>query len=480
MTEASTGVEGFFEGWTAGPGVLAAEMAIAGAVIQSQACLEEAVTLLRPDDFYSRAGLVFAAAKAVLDDGRKVEPTAVLIELQDRGELARVGGGAYLHDLMPHAALPDSIGWCAREVREDADRRNTRAALGWGTQQTEEDRWDGDATLDLIRKRLDEVAAGRVGDLPPSVADDMVSLLEDLENPPEAVPGVVPPYLDLAALLTALRPGEVVVVGARPAIGKSTVATDLLRSAALRQAKRSVMFTLEMSRRDVLTRMVSAESQVPLKSIRDMQVSANDLDRVAEAGSRIAAAPLVIDDTPGCSIERIRTVLRTLSRSGPLGLVVVDYLQLMTPPKAESRQQEVSGLSREFKLLAKQFQVPLVLLSQLNRDPEKRSDRRPVIADLRESGAIEQDADIVILLHRDDAYDVECPRAGTADLIVAKNRNGPITTITVVNQLHYGKFADFAKVEEPRGRPDLRAVRTDPPKSSQPAPYRPWEANVGQ
>lgn len=479
MTETSTGVEGFFEGWTAGPGVLAAEMAIAGAVIQWQEALEEAVTLLRPDDFYSPAGLVFAAAKAILDDGRKVEPTAVLVELQNRGELARVGGGLYLQELMQHAALPSSIGWCARQLRKDSGRRHARVALGWGIQETDESRWDGDATLDLIRKRLDEVAAGQVGDMPPSVADDMVELLEELENPPETVPGVVPPYLDLKSLLTALRPGELIVVGARPAIGKSTVATDLLRSAALSQGQLSVMFTLEMSRRDVLARMASAESQVPLKSIRDMQVSASDLDRLAEAASRIVAAPLVIDDTPGCSLERIRTVLRTLSRSGPLGLVVVDYLQLMTPPKAETRQQEVSTLSREFKLLAKQFHVPLVLVSQLNRDSEKRSDRRPSMADLRESGAIEQDADIVILLHRDDAHDRESARAGEADLIVAKNRNGPVATITVVNQLHYGKFADYAKAEEPRGRPDLRAVRNDPPKPSQTA-YRPWEAQVGQ
>ncbi|WP_214103199.1 replicative DNA helicase [Acrocarpospora catenulata] len=452
--------DGFANEWTAGPEVIAAEMAILGAAIEWQEALEEAVTLLRPDDFYRPAHqLVFAAAKAILDDGRKVALAAVMVELQDRGELARAGGGAYLHDLMRAACLPASVGWYASRVARDADRRGAWAALTWGIQETGRSRWDGGATLDLIRKRLDEVAAGRVGDLPLSVADEMVSLLEDLENPPETTPGVVPPYLDLAALLEVFRSGELIVVGARPSIGKTTVAADIIRSAAVRHGQRTVMFTLEMTRRQVLERMVAAESGVQFRAIKQRQLSPADLDKVAEVGARIAAAPLTIDHTPGCSIERIRATLRTLSRTGPLGLVVVDYLGLMAPPKAETRQQEVAALSREFKVLAGEFDVPVVLLSQLNREPEKRSDRRPQTADLRDSGAVEQDADVVILLHREDHYDPDSPRAGTADLIVAKNRNGPTATITVVNQLHYARFADFEDVQEQRGRPDLRAVQ---------------------
>jgi len=444
------------DGYTPSPAVIAAEMAVAGAVIQSRTALEEAASLLDPSDFYSPAGTVFAAALAVHADGRHIEPVAILEELQARGDLNRVGGGPYLHTLMQHAAT-GNISYHAGLISGDAVRRRVHLACQRALHMTTSPAWDPDVDLDQIRKELDEAATRSTGEPPSGVADEMVALLEDLENPPATVPGVVPPYRDLADLVPVFRPGELIVVGARPSVGKSTLGIDLVRSAAVHAGQRCVLVTLEMPKRQVLQRVTAAEAKVPLKAITDYRVTPDELDRIAEAGVRIGQAPLVIDYAPGCTIARIRATLRSMSRTAPAELLVVDYLGLMTAPRAETRQQEVATLSRELKLLAGDFNLPVVALSQLNRQPEQRADKRPQISDLRESGAVEQDADVVILLHREDAYDPESPRAGEVDLIVAKNRNGLTGTVVVASQLHYARFVDMAPPSM-RGRPDLRAA----------------------
>jgi replicative DNA helicase len=317
--------------------------------------------------------------------------------------------------------------------------------------------WDADVDLDAIRKLLDEAAARRTGEPPTGVADEMAALLEDLENPPAARAGVAPPYKDIQHLVASFLPGELIVVGARPSVGKSTLGVDAARSAAIGQGVPTVVFTLEMPKRQVLQRITAAESRVSLKSVIDLAVTPADLERVTQAGVRICQAPLTIDYAPGCTIERIRATLRGMSRAVPAGLVVVDYLGLMRGPRAESRQQEVAAMSGELKIMAGEFGVPIVLLSQLNRNPEQRADKKPALADLRDSGAVEQDADVVILIHREDAQNPESPRAGEVDLIVAKNRNGPTGVATVASQLHYARFVDMAR-PHPQGRPDLRAV----------------------
>lgn len=444
------------DGYTPSPAVIAAEMAVAGAVIQSRTALEEAASLLDPSDFYSPAGTVFAAALAVHADGRHIEPVAILEELQARGDLNRVGGGPYLHTLMQHAAT-GNISYHAGLISGDAVRRRVHLACQRALHMTTSPAWDPEADLDQIRKELDQAAARTTGEPPTVVAEEMAALLDELENPPAAPPGVTPPYRDLADLVPAFRPGELIVVGARPSIGKSTLGIDLVRSAAVHAGQRCLLVTLEMPARQVLQRITAAEAKVPLKSITDHTVTEEELDRIAEAGVRIGQAPLVIDYAPGCTIARIRATLRSMSRTAPAELLVVDYLGLMTAPRAENRQQEVATLSRELKLIAGEFNLPVVALSQLNRGPEQRADKRPQMSDLRESGAVEQDADVVILLHREDAYDPESPRAGEVDLIVAKHRNGPTGTVTIASQLHYARFVDMA-APPLAGRPDLRTA----------------------
>ena len=224
----------------------------------------------------------------------------------------------------------------------------------------------------------------------------------------------------------------------------STLGLDIARSASIRTGQASVIFSLEMSKTEITMRLLSAEARVPLHHMRSGSMTDDDWARLARKMGEVAEAPLYIDDSPNLTMMEIRAKARRLKQRNDLRLIVIDYLQLMSGnKKAESRQQEVSELSRSLKLLAKELEVPVIAMSQLNRGAEQRTDKKPMLSDLRESGSIEQDADMVILLHREDAYETESPRAGEADFIVAKHRNGPTATITVAFQGHYSRFVDM-------------------------------------
>ena len=225
----------------------------------------------------------------------------------------------------------------------------------------------------------------------------------------------------------------------------STLALDFARSASIKSGLTSVIFSLEMSRNEITMRLLSAEARVALHSMRSGTMSDDDWTRLARRMGEVSSAPLFIDDSPNMTMMEIRSKARRLKQRNDLRMIVIDYLQLMSSgKKVESRQQEVSEFSRSLKLLAKELEVPVIALSQLNRGPEMRTDKKPMLSDLRESGSLEQDADMVILLHREDAYEKESPRAGEADLIVAKHRNGPTATVTVAFQGHYSRFVDMA------------------------------------
>ena len=226
----------------------------------------------------------------------------------------------------------------------------------------------------------------------------------------------------------------------------STLGLDFLRSCSIKNRLASVVFSLEMSKTEIVMRLLSAEAKIKLADMRSGRMSDDDWTRLARRMSEISEAPLYIDDSPNLTMMEIRAKARRLKQKSDLRLVVIDYLQLMTSgKKVESRQQEVSEFSRQLKLLAKEIEVPVVAMSQLNRGPEQRTDKKPMLSDLRESGAIEQDADMVILLHRPDAFERDDPRGGEADLILAKHRNGPTKTITVAHQLHLSRFTNMAR-----------------------------------
>jgi replicative DNA helicase len=225
----------------------------------------------------------------------------------------------------------------------------------------------------------------------------------------------------------------------------STLGLDVARSCSIKHGMASVIFSLEMTKTEITMRLLSAEARVPLHHMRAGTMTDDDWARLARRMGEVADAPLFIDDSPNLTMMEIRAKARRLKQRHNLKLVVVDYLQLMQGNKrAESRQQEVSELSRSLKLLAKELDCPVIAMSQLNRGPEQRQDKKPMLSDLRESGSIEQDADMVVLLNREDAYEKESPRAGEADFIVAKHRNGPTATITVAFQGHYSRFVDMS------------------------------------
>ena len=261
----------------------------------------------------------------------------------------------------------------------------------------------------------------------------------------EGMTGVPTGFYELDELTHGLHPGQMIVIAARPAVGKSTFALDFARSAAIKNNLATVMFSLEMGRNEIAMRLLSAEATIGLQDLRKGTIKDEQWSKIATTMGRMNDAPLFIDDSPNMSLMEIRAKCRRLKQQHDLKLVILDYLQLMSSgKKVESRQQEVSEFSRALKLLAKELQVPVIALSQLNRGSEQRQDKRPMVSDLRESGSIEQDADMVILLHREDVYDKESPRAGEADILIAKHRNGPTKDIVVAFQGHYSRFANMA------------------------------------
>src|SRR5699024_6495537 len=254
--------------------------------------------------------------------------------------------------------------------------------------------------------------------------------------------GVPTGFADLDELTNGLHPGQLVLVAARPALGKSTLALDLARASAIKHNLPTIFFSLEMVKSEIAMRLLSAEASIGLQKMRKGMLENDEWMRIARKRSDINDAPLYIDDSPNMTLVEIRAKCRRLKQRVGLKLIVIDYLQLMTSgKKVENRQQEVAEFSRALKLMAKELQVPVVALSQLNRGSEQRADKRPMISDLRESGSVEQDSDIVILLHRDEVYD-KLARPGEADLIVAKHRNGPTAELVLAAPLHYSKFSD--------------------------------------
>jgi replicative DNA helicase len=431
------------------PQDLGAEMGVLGGMLISKDAIADVVEEIRGDDFYRPAHeTIYDAILDLYGRGEPGDALTVADELRRRGELDRIGGPAYLADLINGVPTAANAGYYARIVRERAILRRlveagTRIAqLGYAR--------DGGDVDEIVNSAQAEVYAvterRRSEDYVPLhqlIATTMAEI-ETAGNRKEGIIGVPTGFAELDRLTNGLHPGQMVIVAARPALGKSTLAIDFARAASIRNKMTSVVFSLEMSRSEITMRLLAAEARVRLTKLRSGQMAEDDWQRIAAVNDRLHAAPMFIDDSPNMSLMEIRAKARRLKQRHDLKLIIIDYLQLMSSgKKVESRQQEVSEFSRALKLLAKELEVPVVALSQLNRGPEQRTDKKPMLSDLRESGSLEQDADVVILLHREDAYERESPRAGEADLIVAKHRNGPTATITVAFQGHYSRFVDM-------------------------------------
>lgn len=442
-----------------------AEQCVLGGMLLSKAAIDEVTELLTARQFYKPAHeTIYTAILDLYAKGEPADPITVTAELERRGDLAKIGGASYLHGLVHTVPTAANAEYYAEIVHEYAVLRELVQAgtqivqLGYGG------RGDLEAVKDKASATLTNALAEREATNTAAIGDDYDAYLDDLEarRTNTDVTGIPTGFADLDLLTHGLHPGQVIIVAARPAMGKSTLALDFARSAAVRHGRPSAFFSLEMGRREIQDRTLSAEARIGLHHIRSGNLSDDDWTKAARVIQRITAAPLFIDDTASTTVTQIKARCRRLQQRHGLDLIVVDYLQLLTSGlrRIENRQLEVSEMSRSLKLLAKELEVPVVVLSQLNRGPEHRTDKKPILADLRESGSLEQDADVVILLHREDAYDKESARSGEVDLIVAKHRNGPTATITVANQLHYARFADMT-AEPEAAVPHLRPVPDD-------------------
>jgi replicative DNA helicase len=426
-----------------------AEQSVLGSMLISKDAIGEVNEVIGGADFYRPAHeTIYDAIVDLYGRGEPADPVTVAAELNRRGELQRVGGAPYLHTLSASVPIAANAGFYATIVREKAvlrrlvDAGTKIAQLGYAGEG------DVDDTVDLAQQEVYAIGEKRQHEDYATVESLMQGTWDEIEaiSSNDGVAGGVPTgFADLDELTNGFTGGQMVIVAARPAVGKSTLGLDFCRAASIHNNLTSVIFSLEMSKSEIMMRLMSAESKVALNHMRKGEMTDDDWNKLGAKMGQVSGAPMFIDDSPNLTMMEIRAKARRLKQRHDLRLIVIDYLQLMTSgKKVESRQVEVSEFSRQIKLLAKELEVPIIALSQLNRGPEQRSDKRPMMSDLRESGAIEQDADIVMLLHREDVYEKESPRAGEADIIVAKHRNGPTRDVVVSFQGHYSRFVDMA------------------------------------
>lgn len=436
------------------PQDLEAEMSVLGAMMLSKEAINDVSEVLRGSDYYKPAHeIIHNVILELSGRDEPADPLTVSNELRRTGDLSRIGGAAYLHTLIATVPTAANAMYYAQIVRERAVLRRLVSAgtkivqLGYA-----EDGGDVDQIVDQAQAEVFAVSERNAATDYVSMAEiseNILDELEEIERRKGQLTGVPTGFIELDKLTQGLHPGQMIIVAARPAMGKSTLALDFCRSASITHGMTSVIFSLEMTRSEIAMRMLSAESGVFLSKMREGSMEGRDWQRVSQTMSKISEAPLFIDDSPNMAITEIRAKCRRLKQTHDLKLIVIDYLQLMTSGKrVESRQQEVSEFSRQLKLLAKEIEVPVIAVAQLNRGPEGRTDKKPMIADLRESGSLEQDADIIILLHRPSYYNEE-DRPGEGDIIVAKHRNGATKTIPALFQGHLSRFANFTGREEP-------------------------------
>jgi replicative DNA helicase len=434
------------------PQDLVAEQSVLGGMLLSKDAIADVLERLRPGDFYRPAHQnVYDAILDLYGRGEPADAVTVAAELDRRGLLRRIGGAPYLHTLISTVPTAANAGYYAVVVAEKALLRRLVEA---GTRVVQygyagAEGADVAEVVDRAQAEIYDVADRRL-------TEDFVPL-EDLLQPTmdeiDAIAssggisrGAPTGFTELDEVTNGLHPGQMIIVAARPGVGKSTLGLDFMRSCSIKHRLASVIFSLEMSKSEIVMRLLSAEAKIKLSDMRSGRMNDDDWTRLARRMSEISEAPLYIDDSPNLTMMEIRAKARRLRQKTNLKLIVIDYLQLMTSGKKfESRQVEVSEFSRNLKLLAKELEVPVVAISQLNRGPEQRTDKKPMLSDLRESGSLEQDADVVILLHRPDAFDRDDPRGGEADLILAKHRNGPTKTVTVAHQLHLSRFTNMAR-----------------------------------
>jgi len=432
------------------PQNLEAEGSVLGSMMLSGDAIADVVELVHAEDFYRSANArIYESIRGLYARGEPVDTITVVDALKRGGSLDTVGGHLYIRDLVDQVPTPASAAYYARIVADAALRRRLISAAADIMELAYAARTEADQVADDAEQRIYDVARREDRD-DMAVLHELVNQamfeLESIQNRESAYTGLPTGFRDLDELTSGLQPGNLVIIAARPGIGKSSLAINVARNVAVESHEPVALFSLEMSRTEIGMRMLCAEAKVPWDRIRAKRVGPNDWTNIVHAAEILHDAPMHIVDAGNVNIVDIRAKSRRMSSSSKgLGLIIVDYMQLMTSPAArrpDNRQQEVAEISRGLKLLAKELKIPVLALSQLNRNPEARADKRPQLSDLRESGGIEQDSDVVMFIHRDDA---DPAKKNQADLIIAKHRNGPTGQIPLYFEPSLTQFRNAAR-----------------------------------
>ncbi|HEY0385806.1 MAG TPA: replicative DNA helicase [Pyrinomonadaceae bacterium] len=432
------------------PNSAEAERAILGAIILDNALISQAIEQLRPEDFYVPSHRrIFLAMVTLFERGSEINQILIAEELRRDGEIESVGGITFITNLMvglPHFV---NINQFSKIVRDKSMLRQLVKACNKITSEALEEEDEAEIILDHAEQAIFALADERTrqgfAHVKP-IADAMLEHVQEMAGRSAMLTGLTTGFNELDTMLSGLQASDLIVVAARPSMGKTALCLTLAQNAAIQAQAVVGIFSLEMSKESLVMRMLSSEAHVDAHRFRSGFLSRDEWARLAGALGTLAETKIFIDDTPGITVLEMRAKARRLAaEQKKLDLIIVDYLQLMSGSsrRSESRQQEVSQISRELKALAKELNVPLIALSQLSRAPENRTDHRPQLADLRESGAIEQDADVVAFIYREEQYNRTEENAGIAEIILSKQRNGPTGTVKLAFLKEFTRFENM-------------------------------------
>ncbi|BCU83388.1 replicative DNA helicase [Polycladomyces abyssicola] len=426
------------------PHNLEAEQAVLGAILIDPSSLVTVTERLRPEDFYRQGHQrLFQVMIELSERGEPLDLVTITSELQDRKLLEEVGGVSYLTELAEVVPTSANVEYYSRIVEEKSIlRRLIRTAT-----QIASAGYSGGAEvaeiLDEAEKQILDISQRRHRNGFVPIHDILMETYEHIEKlhyKKGELTGIPTGYTDLDRMTSGLQPSDLIIIAARPSMGKTAFALNLAQNVAIRSKLPVAIFNLEMSAPQLVMRMLAAEGNIDAQAFRTGNLTEEDWEKLTMAISTLSEAPIFIDDTPGVTVFDIRSKLRRLQAEHGLGLVLIDYLQLISGRGGESRQQEISEISRSLKLMARELNVPVIALSQLSRAVEQRQDKRPMLSDLRESGSIEQDADVVAFLYRDDYYNEDSEKKNILEVIIGKQRNGPVGKVELLFLKNYNKF----------------------------------------
>lgn len=435
------------------PQDIEAEQAVIGSMLTDQDAVVAAIETLKPEDFYREDNkLIYTAILNIYNRAEPIDIITLKAELTCMGKLDNVGGLEYIVQLPDKVPTTANVDRYIKIVEEKSMLRNliktANEILSMGYDQTD----NVDDVMDLAEKKIFDVMQKKSKTGYASIKDVLVesfTKLEELYNQKQHVTGVPTGFIDLDRMTAGLHGSEFILIAARPAMGKSAFALNIATYAATRANVPVAIFSLEMSKDQVGNRILCSEALVDSNNVRTGDLNDEELSKLAETSGELSQAPIYIDDTAGITITEMRAKCRKLKLEKNIGLVVVDYLQLIQGSgKTSGREQEIAEISRSLKILAKELEIPVIALSQLSRAVEARDDHRPMLSDLRESGSIEQDADIVMFLYRDDYYNEDSPEKNVAEVIIAKQRAGSTGTVKLAWIGNYTKFANLEKYRD--------------------------------